>query len=110
MRKIVVVLFVLLLAGGSCDKREKHLPPEEMVPILADLHMADAYSGFLRDTLHPEVGKNYDSLASWTKAILHKHHLTQLEFTQSMDWYRDRPTELDSLYAKVIPELEHKKK
>jgi hypothetical protein len=104
------LLFLVILTGASCKHKGDHLPPEELAPILADLHLADAYSGMLHDASHPTAGKNYDSLALWTKSILAKYHVTQEEFTKSMDWYRDRPIELDSLYAKVIPILNHNKK
>lgn len=105
------VLFFTILIGASCKHTAgRHLSPEELAPVLADLHMADAYSGMLRDSSHPVIGKNYDSLAVWTKSILAKYHIGQKEFNQSMDWYRDRPLELDSLYAKVIPILNQNKK
>ena len=112
MRKSrVLVLFFTIIFISACKRVEHaHLPPEKIAPILADLHLADAYSGIIRDTLTPSLGKNYDSLAVWTRAILAKHHTTEKEFNQSMDWYRDRPEVLDSLYAKVIPILEHNRK
>lgn len=105
---LAVLFFLMLMATATACKRGQlgHLPPEEMAPILADLHLADAYSGILHDSTRAVVGKNYDSLAVWTTAILAKHHITQKEFNQSMDWYRDRPVELDSLYMKVIPLLD----
>jgi len=105
--RALAVLFFLILIGTACKRAQLggHLSPEEMAPILADLHMADAYSGILHDSTRAVVGKNYDSLAVWTKAILAKHHITQKEFNQSMDWYRDRPVELDTLYMRVIPIL-----
>jgi hypothetical protein len=111
MRKVrLAVLFFVVIVWGACRGKNSHLSPEELAPVLADLHIADAYSGMLRDTVHPVLGKNYDSLAVWTKSILAKHKLTQEEFSRSMDWYRDRPLELDSLYARVVPILEHNRK
>lgn len=110
IRKGVACMIMLAVIAVSCKRDKSHLSPEELAPILADLHIADAYSGMLRDSLHPSLGKNYDSLAVWTKAILAKYEISQKEFSESMDWYRDRPSELDSLYAKVIPVLERAKK
>lgn len=106
---------VLLAAGIACSACKQpvgslHLSQKQLAPVLADLHLADAYSSMLRDTTHPEAGKNYDSLAVWTKAILEKHRVSQAEFNNSMEWYRDNPAELDSLYAKVIPILERSKR
>jgi hypothetical protein len=105
--RLLAVLFFSMLLGAACKRGQlSHLSPEEMAPILADLHMADAYSSILHDSTRAVVGKNYDSLAVWTKSILAKHHITQKEFNESMDWYRDRPVELDSLYMRVIPILD----
>lgn len=102
-------LALTLLAGlltVSCNTDKPHLPPEKLAPVLAELHLADVYCGMLQKPGEPSRGKNLDSLATWTKAILAEHHLSREEFAQSMDWYRDRPTELDSLYAKVLPLLD----
>jgi hypothetical protein len=111
MSKLIgAVLFLTLFTLAACRGKDSHISPEEMAPIVADLHIADAYSGLLRDTAQRILGKNYDSLAVWTKSILTRHHVTQQQFNQSMDWYRDRPVELDSLYARVIPILEKNRK
>ena len=109
MRRSIVVFGILCLLA-ACKKEEvAHLPPERMIPILTDLHLADVYSNMVRDTLHPNGEKNYDSLAIWTKQIFGKYKITQKEFVKSLDWYRDRPVELDSLFAAVLPELEKAK-
>ncbi len=106
MRKTTALVAALLIFSTiSCKKESPHLPPEQMVPVLADLHLADVYSGLLHTPGQPAQGKNMDSLALWTKSIFAAHHITREEFTASMNWYRDRPEELDSLYAKVIPYL-----
>ena len=82
------------------------MSPGQMAPILADLHIADAYSGVLKDSLRQTRAKDYDSLALWMAQIFVRHGVTMQEFNKSMDWYRDHPLELDSLYASVIPILE----
>ncbi|MEO6830556.1 MAG: DUF4296 domain-containing protein [Chitinophagaceae bacterium] len=98
------MLFLLLLF--SCKKPTEHLPPSTMAPVLAELHIADAYSTMLHDSTGKNALKNYDSLARWTAEIFNRHHVTMEGFNKSMDWYRDRPLELDSLFAKVIPILD----
>ncbi len=107
--RVIIIIALALLA--ACKKQTRaHMPQAQMVLILADLHLADAYSGMIRDTAKPTLGKNYDSLALWTRSILAKHHCTQQDFSSSMDWYRDHPDELDSLYARIVPILEYSKK
>jgi hypothetical protein len=109
MRRSLLVFGILCLLS-ACKKEEAHLSPDRMIPILTDLHLADAYSNMVRDTLHPNGEKNYDSLAVWTNQIFAKHHITAKDFNKSLDWYRDRPVELDSLFAGVIPQLENARK
>ena len=104
----LVFCSVLLLTG--CAQQSAHLPPDKMVPLMVDLHLADAYSGLIRDSLGMALGKNYDSLARWTKIIFAKHQVTREQFGSSMDWYRDHPLELDSLYAHIIPALDSSRK
>lgn len=110
MRRGFLFSCLALSLLSACRREVPHMSPEKMAPILADLHIADAYSGMLRDSLNRNREKNYDSLARWTSRIFARHGITMQEFNKSMDWYRDRPLELDSLYASVIPILEKNKK
>jgi len=108
--KIVRLIFFLVLPFAACNRvHTTHLSPTVMAPVLAELHIADAYSGLLKDTLHHSGEKNTDSLAQWSARIFARHHISMSEFNQSMDWYRDHPQELDSLFASVIPILEKEK-
>lgn len=101
---------ILLLAGlPACSRGPAHLSRARMAPIVTELQLADVYSGMVRDSLRPNTEKNTDSLARWTIDILHRHGITREEFNSSMDWYRDHPTELDSLFAAVVPILEKAK-
>jgi hypothetical protein len=106
MRKCIALAVFAVILASSCQEEKPQLPPEKLAPVLAELHLADVYSGMLQKPGEPSHGKNLDSLATWTRAILASHHISRDELTQSMDWYRDRPAELDSLYAKVLPLLE----
>jgi hypothetical protein len=110
MTRSIILLYAALSLLCACAKEAPHLPPSRMAPILVDLHVADAYSSMIRDSLHPNREKNYDSLARWTTQIFARHGVTMQAFNKSMDWYRDHPVELDSLYASVIPMLEKEKK
>ena len=110
MRYKILILLLTLSAFSACQRDSAHLSPSKMAPILAELHIADACSTMIRDSLHPQTEKNYDSLAKWTAQIFARHNTSMKEFNQSMNWYRDRPLELDSLYASVIPILEKERK
>lgn len=112
MRRFWIAGSLLLsLFATSCKEEKPTIPPREMAPILADMHMADALSMYvLTDTPRRQGVKNDDSLAVWTTQILAKHHKTLKEFNEGMKWYRDRPRELDSLYGMVIPLLEKERR
>ncbi len=111
MRKLLPAVIAAAIFFNACKHPSGvHLSQERMAPILADMHLADVYSGMLHDSAQPQSGKNYDSLAAWTAAILARHQTSQTEFNNSMEWYRDNPTELDSLYAQVVPILERIRK
>lgn len=101
-------VFICFIWGclAACSQKATHLPPSRMEQILADLHVADAYSTMVKDSLHPNGEKNYDSLAAWTAQVLTRHKVSLQEFHRSMDWYRDHPVELDSIYARSILLLE----
>lgn len=104
MRRAVISIAVLFLA--SCSKDEPKIDAGRMLPIIIELHMADAYSTEVRDTFHPNHEKNFDSLAVWTLRILAKNKVSQEDFNASMDWYRDHPEVLKTLYEKAADSLE----
>lgn len=112
MRKLFMAGVLLLgMTTVSCKEEKAPIPPGEMAPILAELHLADALSGLVRaDTPHRHGFKNDDSLAIWTTQILARHHKTMEEFNAGLKWYRDRPKALDSLYGMVIPLLEKERR
>ncbi len=106
----IIAGFAALACFPSCRKEGSHLPRAQMASVVADLQLADVYSGMVRDTTRPGIEKAYDSLAVWTNSILSQHGITREGFNRSMDWYRDHPAELDSMFAAVIPILEKAQK
>ena len=47
--------------------------------------------------------KNLDSLSAYYKDIFAHYHVTQAQFTESMDWYKNHPDDLDTMYNEMIP-------
>lgn len=104
--KRFVTLFAVLILFAACDQKEQ--PPvnaDKMQKILTDLHVAEAYSAMVSDTLHIARNKNYDSLAVYYKDILSHHKVTEDEFIKGIDWYKRRPDLLDSVYVNVLNNL-----
>jgi len=101
--RLLSVFFVLLLVLAACKHvNNEHLPPKTMKKILIDMHLAEAYSIMAKDSLHRAGVKNYDSLAVWYKDIFAHYKITQQQFTESLNWYKGHPAEIDSIYADML--------
>jgi len=107
-RSLFLAALPLLLL--SCSDEKPPVSEADMLPIVIDLHLADALSTQIKDSLHPNHEKNFDSLAVWTLRILEKNKLSQQEFNQSMDWYRDHPDRLQKLYEKAADSIDRMRK
>lgn len=96
---------VLLVAVLSCSEK-KQKPPislDEMQLLLLDLHLAESYSvGLYPDSLKKKFDKNPDSLAVYYAAVFRHHNINADEFKEVMDWYKQHPDMLDSLYNRVL--------
>ncbi len=108
MRKFAVVAACMLLC--SCAKERPPVSEDKMLPLIVELHMADAFSTQIRDTLHKNWEKNYDSLSVWTLRILERNDMSQAEFSEAMDWYRDHPDQLQALYERAADSLDRVKR
>jgi hypothetical protein len=106
MKYLLPVLVFTSLLFAACQKDQPHLPAEKMKAILTDIYIAESYSMVItQDSTKPGTQKNADSLARFYAEIFQHHHITQQEFTNSMRWYEQHPDELDSVFAKMIPQL-----
>ena len=103
--RAITFAFFLLLTAISCNNQPAHLSPEQMKDVLLDMHLAESYSTIAGPDSVRKLGKNEDSLTKFYTVILHHHGVTTAQFIQSMDWYRDRPEQLDSIYSKMISVL-----
>jgi hypothetical protein len=97
---------LLLLLTAACHKDQPPVSAEKMIPLLADIHLAEAASNMI----HPDSGriqgeKNLDSLAQWYRDILAHHQMSREEFVKAMAWYKAHPGTLDTLYGHVIANL-----
>ena len=83
-------------------KSTDHLSPVMMTKVLTDIHIAEAYSTMIKDSLHKGNSKNIDSLAYYYKSIFAHYKITQDQFNESLEWYRQNPEDFDSIYVNVI--------
>ncbi len=105
MKPFLPLLFLFVFA--ACIRKETPpLPPQKMQAVLSDIHLAEVYSLVINTTANPpQNGKQLDSLAKFYATILKHYKLSEKEFEQGLDWYKNHPEELDSVYQRMIPEF-----
>lgn len=107
MKYLLLALpFALLSCHLSLSpKEDPPIEPKKMEQILLDLHMAEVYSSLTHDSVQLVSVKNMDSLAAYHTDILAHHNISQQEFGDVVQWYREHAPQLDSLYARILPRL-----
>jgi hypothetical protein len=103
------LFLIIFFSISSCSektarKEPAHLiPPDSLVVILADLHLADAFLNFNINTKTPYDPKNfYDK-------VLEKHKTDRIQFSETITYYSAEPEKLDSLYDLVLNNLSTRK-
>lgn len=101
----ILGLFVFCVALiTSCSKSaitipSDILPKDSMMFVMMDIHLAE--SGV--KTMNP------DSVAINNKTyynfIFKKHHISEEQFTKSLNFYTDNPELLQEIYARMIEEM-----
>ncbi|MDE5869025.1 MAG: DUF4296 domain-containing protein, partial [Muribaculaceae bacterium] len=103
MKKIrrIPIVFLCCLILAACSDRPDNIPSDsEMVKVMADLEMAQAYlqnKGYTNNT--PE---NRERIL---KYILEKNGMSREDFDSTIVWYGKHIDKYDELYAKVDKEL-----
>lgn len=105
------VFFALVLLLGCNNKPEKEpIVRQKMAEILLDIHLAEAYAGVMSgvDTSANSkiTGKNLDTLARSYASVLAHHQTSYSDFQNALQWYHLHPSNLDSVYALVLPKLD----
>jgi hypothetical protein len=98
----LIFLTICVYACTSQTKPQPIIPEKKLVGVLKDLMIVDA--GINRST-DPKLNK--DSLAApYYQAVYKKHGVSYFEFYASLAQYYDHPTQMDSLFAKVLEQLQ----
>jgi hypothetical protein len=100
LKGVVVVLILIVL---SCSNYGKHgrIPENQLIKILADIHLADAISfsnKYKIEYLHNDSAYYFESLLS-------KYNVTRSQFDSTISWYSGNPDKYDLLYSKVLDRL-----
>ena len=97
---------MLGLCSCSSDKVPEGVIPEDtMVPILAEMHLANAYFSveYTDDSLAYSQAVNYTQ-----KQVLDKYGITFKQFGKTIAYYTDNPEKFKGIYEKVIQQLDKK--
>jgi uncharacterized membrane-anchored protein YhcB (DUF1043 family) len=80
-----------------------NIPADKLEKILYDMQLADVYSQSVRkDTTENYGQKNKDSLARYYNEIFAHYNVTSEQFQKTMNWYKEHPPKLDSVYNNVL--------
>lgn len=108
MRASTTLIIVLLLLATSCswlNKKDKDcskiMPEKQMVAILTDMFLLEAYITNLQTT----SSSFRDSAAHYYEALFHKHQITPAAFEQAYQCYLLNPVQIDRVMEEVINTL-----
>lgn len=76
-----------------------------MSKIILDLQVAEVYSLGLGDSVKNKYEKNYDSLNAFYTSVLKHYNISFEDYNHAMDWYKNHPIMMDSLFVTVSKEL-----
>ncbi len=99
------ILFLLVsMMLFSCKQRKERppIPEKKMEAVLLDLHLAEVYSQGLGLEQNQRYEKNYDTLPDLYLTVLKHYDLSLQSFDEAIQWYKEHPILLDSLYQNII--------
>jgi hypothetical protein len=105
---ICIIGFLLVIGFSSCSKKEVQIPKDilsrqELVPVLVDMHLAQAALG-----INQLTDSTRYSMKDYSSYIFKSHHTTKEKYEQTLAFYTAHPELLDEIYSEVINELSKK--
>lgn len=101
--KCFTILFFIFFTV-SCSKQAP-VPMKKMSEILLRMHLAEAYTQVTPRVENGVSIKQEDSLLKFNAMILKEFNITKKEFNYSLDYYKQEPVLLDSIYQVVLSEI-----
>lgn len=106
-----IYFFILACIVYACTPQNEKLvtptppdsliTPDDMAKILTDIHLADAITVTKLTTLDTVLAL----MKSYNKSILSQHGVRDSVFIQNLNYYKLLPVEIDSIYSKIITNL-----
>lgn len=103
MKLPVFIVFLMLLFACQSKPTESKKPTglltsEQMVPLLADMHLVDSY-----DKLHPiNIDSAKARMEQYKISVCTAHQTTVAIFDSSFNYYCAHPELLDPIYDEVL--------
>lgn len=100
MKILKIILWAPLFCVVACTQRPSDvISPEEITPIIEDIHLTDALlTNSRRQKSVQEIEEHY-------AYIYKKHHITREIFEKSMTYYAHNPKALRKTYTKILKNL-----
>ncbi|CAN5435719.1 hypothetical protein BH11BAC1_BH11BAC1_03140 [soil metagenome] len=107
-RRLFVAFAVLSVFIFSCSKSKPEIPKgiltqNEMIPVLVDIHIAQAATGLFNSGDTSKYTMN-----DYIPYILSIHHIEKAVYDSSVDFYTQHPEIMQEMYDDVIDELSKK--
>ena len=102
MQCLIRLFFVLIFFTGCIFDGTPRgiIHKKEMISLLTDIHLVDAYTGMLgQDTAKQITANLYQS-------IFNKYRTDSVQFRKSLEYYSKKPEEFYSMYEKVKANLD----
>ena len=105
MKRLIPVLILLFFFGSCTDDTPKGvIPKEKMIRVLTDIHLIDGYSSaVMPDSAAKVIPVLYQSVYA-------RYQIDSAQFSKSLNYYSDRPEELEKMYDQVSKNLENLQK
>lgn len=101
MRYLLFVIFCCMnLLACNKDMAEMPIDRDKLIPILVDVHLAEAAMQEVPSEKRDSLGKAY------YKKVFSIHKVTEADFNKSLFIIRQDPDELEAIYKEVIANLE----
>jgi hypothetical protein len=100
VKYLFIIIFIFVV---SCNKKPEYLiSQEKLIPLIVDLHLADAiYTS--RSIIDVNI-EQVDS-ASYYRKVFERYNVTRSEFDSTMEYLTARPKKIDGIYDEVLERL-----
>ena len=100
---MTVGLVLLMACGSGTSVPDEVIQPEDMVPLLVNLHQAEAKVANLR------ISKDsaYEVMRHYELYIYEQTGISEEAYLQSQQWYLEHPRLFNDIYKNVVDSLSY---